>query len=74
MVSRRQLDDADALNFLVGGDFGEGGWRRDGVEIEDADGFAAGSGAADGHLGDVHAVLAEDRADGADDAGHVAVA
>ena len=33
-----------------------------------------GAGPADRHLGDVHAVLAEDRADAADDAGHVVVA
>ena len=36
------------------GDFVEGGRGRQGVEVEHADGAAAGGGAADGHLGDVH--------------------
>ena len=68
-----ELDDADGFDVLVGGDFGEGGGWGEGVEVEDADGVAAGGGAADGHLGDVDAVIAEDGADGADDAGHVVV-
>ena len=54
-------------------DFGDGVFGGEAVEIEDADGGAAGGGAADRHLGDVDLVVAENRADRADDAGHVVV-
>ena len=51
----------------------EGLLRRLAVEVQDGDGLAAGQLPADGHLGDVDLVLAEDRADEADQARHVAV-
>ena len=43
------------------------------VEVQHADRAAARRRAAHGHLGDVHAVVAEDRAHRADDARHVVV-
>lgn len=73
MAGGGKFEDANAGNVRVGRDFGEGGGRGKGVEIEDTDGTAAGSGAADGHLGDVDFVIAKDRADGTDDAGAVVV-
>src|SRR5947209_17329627 len=46
---------------------------RSAVQVDDADGVAAGFLAADVHLGDVHAMSAERRADEADQAGPVHV-
>lgn len=70
-----EVDDPGALDAGQGEDFVQGGGRGLAVQGEDADGLAAGflGLAADGHLGDVHAVGAEDAADLADHAGRVAV-
>src|SRR5687767_496247 len=61
----RQLDDADALDVFVARDISQRSRRRYRIKVENAEGAAAGSGAAHGHLGDVHAVIAKNRADGA---------
>ena len=52
--------------------FVERRWRRGLVEVQHADRFAPLGFAADGHLGDVDLVRAENRAHRADDARHVA--
>jgi len=57
----------------VGLDLVERGLGGDGVEVDDADGVAAGLLAADVHLGDIHAVAAEGGPDEADQAGAVVV-
>src|SRR6185436_14540049 len=73
LTRRRQFQNADAADVFVVLDFGDGVFGGEAVEVEDADGGAAGGGAADGHLGDVDPVVAKDGPDRADDAGDVVV-
>jgi hypothetical protein len=46
---------------------------RNRVEVENSDRLAPGGLAANGHLGDVHIVLAEERPDESDQTWHIAV-
>ena len=66
-----KVDDADAADLRVGADFGDGFVGRLAVEVKNGDGLAAGHLPAHGHLGDVDPVLAENRADEADQPGHI---
>src|SRR5262249_18466339 len=64
----RKLDHAEAADLRMGTDLAQRLLRRRVVEVEHRDGLAAGDLPADRHLGDVDVVLAEDRADEADQA------
>ena len=74
LARRRQLHHAQAADLRVRPHLRKRLLRRRAVEVQHRDRLAAGLLPADGHLGDVHAVLAEDRADEADQPRHVAVA
>ena len=77
-----QVDEADAgdgLDFAEGLDGGGGVGGVLDVDLDDGEGLALGDalgagGAAEGEVGDVDGVLAEDGADADDDAGDVVVA
>ena len=70
---RRQLDDLDAGDVFMRGDFGQRRGRRQCVKIKNADCMSAGASAADRHLGNIDAVIAKDCAHSANDAWHVVV-
>src|SRR5262249_41827078 len=73
LIGLGKFHDADAADLRMGADFGDGLIRRLVIEIEDGDGFAASHLPAHGHLSDVYMVLAEDRADEADQPRHITV-
>ena len=70
------MDHSHVADVVFGKDFNQRRLGRLDVEVEHADGVAAGriASAADRHLGDVDLMGAENGADGSNDAGYVAMA